>query len=228
MLPWETKEQIYRKLYFFWPRSQDGKPDGWCHGVGRYSLVLLSGQQQCTIGVRDKPHTRRPDASHTATRSIPTAATGWHLRNNSTRVTQSAQPSVTLPHPTPHASEAKYQHQSAAVGDRRSVEVSPHRKHNWFVLNVRKFFTAVEEMTLVSQKQSTTIKAGLRARVSVNIHSLFRFKPFHKSTQSEDNWPAAGLCSGIKTDRTLCSDHKLKGWTQIKIRSQLMFIFCPE
>lgn len=65
--------------------------------------------------------------------------------------------------------------------------MSHHRKQDWFVLNVRKFFTAVEEVILVnsgvSQKQGTTINAGfiVESLTSVNINCGFRLKPFCKN-----------------------------------------------
>lgn len=115
----------------------DGKPDGGCGGGGTSVLVLFLGQQQCTVGFRDMPPTRGHNAIHTATQSVPTAALGWHSWNHST---------VTAPHPSPDASsnEAEYQHHFAAVW-RGGRGLSPRRKQDWFVLNVRKFFTAVEE-----------------------------------------------------------------------------------
>lgn len=136
-----NKKQIYGKLslYNFWACIK-----------GEF-LILLLGQEKSTARCRDT--NQPPEGPMQSTQPQKQLALAGTYGTAPKRLQpQSALLSVTLPHPAPDASssESRYQHHFAAVGGMMSVEVSPHRKQDWFVLNVKKFFTAVKELTLVT------------------------------------------------------------------------------
>lgn len=100
-----TKEQIDRNLSICispgsaWEGRENWNMSGWetwwrvlwrgqgCPGLAFRPITKFLGQQQCTAGFWDTPPTRKPNAIHIATQSIPTAALGW---NYSTKVTSAS------------------------------------------------------------------------------------------------------------------------------------------
>ena len=119
-----------------------------CFGMGNLmvegaglSWSCFFGQQQCTTGFRETPPTSKPNAIHTVHPNSCLAGTTAPERLQP----QSTLPSVTLPtqYQTPAPVRQNINTTLQLLGGWRSIEVSPHRKQDWFVLNVRKFFPAV-------------------------------------------------------------------------------------